>query len=265
MRLILGGSILFQHLDRADVTVPSDSRLRQLGVETMSAVAFVCMRTDIGLWETSLAEAVRQSLTRCYNAKIPTVTYMKDLRNMLVGPWQSPDFRGYHKHLLLGPWHSLEWRKPTQPTASTEEGDEIEAADADEILNFALHSPYLGKVIGAKLIREVDFQDAPIDKIVRLGKPVFAMSPHQYERMREANERKKADLRARLEAPEELSCTIEWYPEGGYPDLPELKAELKDTYQAEDPRMKCSENTLQRLAAYWPEEHRLGSTVWPKC
>jgi hypothetical protein len=56
---------------------------------------------------------------------------------------------------------------------------ELNAADADEILNFAMNSPYVRKMLAKKLTQEPGFKNTPIDITGRLGRPVFAISPHQ--------------------------------------------------------------------------------------
>ena len=87
---------------------------------------------------------------------------------------------------------------------------ELNPADADEILNFAMNSPYVRKMLAKKLTPEPGFKKTPIDTTGRLGKPVFVISPHQYKKMRQLNDLNKAELRRLLNEPEVLSEENEW-------------------------------------------------------
>ena len=120
---------------------------------------------------------------------------------------------------------------------------------------------------------EPDYRDTPVNAAAHLGKPVFALSPQQYEAMQIANNNLKEDLRRRLNEDNELDryahwvWTIERHPWAGYPNLPKLKPELEGKYKPDTPSMRCSEGTRRLLAGYWPPnaEPRLGSRLLPKC
>ena len=61
----------------------------------------------------------------------------------------------------------------------------------------------------AKLLLEPDFTRTPIDLAGRLGKPVHALSPQQYEGMEIANNANKAELRLKLNEEEDAPVAEE--------------------------------------------------------
>jgi hypothetical protein len=79
----------------------------------------------------------------------------------------------------------------------------------------------------------------PVITAARRGKPVYAVNPVQYEEMRVANDRLKADMEQAL------------------PYLPPLKARVANSFlpniNDDNLCMKCLPNTFSILAAFWAD------------
>lgn len=96
----------------------------------------------------------------------------------------------------------------------------------------------------------------PVITAARQGKPVYAVNPVQYEQMRVANDRLKADMEQafndRLRPDTIQSC-----PQAALPYLPPLKADVANSFlpniNDDDLCMKCLSNTLSILAGFWAD------------
>lgn len=197
--------------DIPDVTLSDSSTLYRHGVRTMSAVAFASVHLDHELAGYGLGHIVRTSITYYYVAKFQAITYLKELTDMLTNR-----YRKNHRLVVLrstmfrDPLQICLYREPApqiqqmnrRGVAGLKQGSEI--ANADNIFNFAMRSPFLRKMLNKKLVPEPDLKATPIKLSARLGKPVFAISPQQYEEMRKVNDFKKAKLRILINAPEVL-------------------------------------------------------------
>lgn len=96
----------------------------------------------------------------------------------------------------------------------------------------------------------------PVDTAARQGKPVYAVNPVQYEQMRVANDRLKADMEQAFNDPLRPD-TIHGCPHAALPRLPPLNAAVADQFLSnindDNLAMKCLPTTFSILAGFWAD------------
>jgi hypothetical protein len=149
-------------------------------------------------------------------------------------------------------------------TAQADPGDNKHTINmvAIQILNDILTKMLIIPPTGANALPE--WWTVAIDVAARVGKPVYALNPIQYEEMRTANMRLKADMERHLNDPTRDE-TIEDYPHTAYPYLPPLKADLANSYRPNindaDLGRKCTNTTFSMLGGFWSDCDNKGRRV----